>query len=367
MLQKALVLVIVLASMAGCVGCSSTSNHYVYTTLAATNEVAAYREDPNSGVLTQIAGSPFPAGDGAHSLVVHPSGKFLYVANPGQLENDISLFTIASNGTLTEVFPRFSVAPNGSLPDLLAMDPAGAFLYVANAGTFNISVFSIDGTTGALTPVAGSPTSIGVVPQNMQLAPSGNFLFVSAPGGGSEDLGNIIGFGVTAGTLTRVSLTTTDDSNPNGLAIDPTGTYLYVANTTSGTISIFTIGASGTLSEVQGSPLNGGYSGPVALILDSAGAYLYVANQGSNNVAAFSISSTTGLPTALTSSITTNAIATETDPSFLVIDPSGKFLFVGNQLPGSPGIQVFEIGSGSLAVLSTYPVGNTPTSIAVLH
>jgi 6-phosphogluconolactonase (cycloisomerase 2 family) len=365
MLQKALVLVIVLASIAGCVGCSSTSNHYVYAALSAANQVAAYREDPNSGTLTQIAGSPFPAGDGALALVIHPSGKFLYLANPGQNENDISLFTIASTGVLTEVFPRTSIGLQASLPQLMVMDPAGSFLYVANVGTNNILVFSINSGTGALTAV-GSPVPINVTPLNMQMTPSGNFLYVTAPGGPPGNLGLIIGFSVTAGTLTQVSLTTTDGANPNGLAIDPSGKYLYAANTTSGSISIFTIGTSGTLTPVSGSPLNAGYTNPVALILDPAGTYLYVANQGSSNVAVFSISSSTGLPAALTTSTTTGAFSTEGSPSFLAIDASGKYLFVGNQ-GASAGIQVFEISAGNLNTLSTYGVGNTPTSIGVLR
>src|ERR1022692_4055287 len=141
MLQKALVLVFAVASIAICVSCGSTANHYVYATLPAANQVIAYREDPNSGVLTLISGSPYPAGDGAFSLVLHPSGKFLYVANPGQNENDISLFAIASDGVLTEVPPRTPIAHVGSAsqPKLLVMDTAGGFLYVANAGSNNIS------------------------------------------------------------------------------------------------------------------------------------------------------------------------------------------------------------------------------------
>src|SRR5579862_8062604 len=103
MLQKAFGLVFALASFAACIGCSSTS-HFLFATLPATNQIAVYREDPTAGVLTQIAGSPFAVGDGAQSVVLAPSGKYLYVANPGQNENDISLFSIASNGVLSEIF-----------------------------------------------------------------------------------------------------------------------------------------------------------------------------------------------------------------------------------------------------------------------
>ncbi len=100
------------------------------------------------------------------------------------------------------------------------------------------------------------------------------------------------------------------------------------------------------------------------MTFDPSGKYLYVANQVSNNVAAYSITSA-GLPAALTTSTTTNAFGTESSPSFLVAEPSGKYLFVGNQ-GASAGIQEFSVSNGSLTALSTYGVGNTPSSIAVL-
>jgi 6-phosphogluconolactonase len=364
MLQKAMVLVLVVASIAGGVGCGSTSSHYVYATIPAANQIIAYREDPNSGVLTELAGSPYSVGVGAISAVLHPSGKFMYVANPGQDENDISLFDILSDGTLTEVVPRTPIGLNASQPKLLVMDPAGGFLYVANAGSNNISVFTIDSSNGALTQLANSPFSIGVPLLTMQLTPSGNFLYVSVAGGTvGTTSGAIAGYSISAGTLTLLGpLTPSDGNNPDGLAIDPSGTYLYAANSSTNSISIFTIGSSGALTEVHGSPLNDGYTDPVSLLLDPSGKYLYVANQSSSNVAAYSISN--GLPTALTTSTTTNAFFTESSPSFLVADPSGKYLFVGNQ-GSSAGIQSFEVSSGSLNALFTYRVGNTPSSIVV--
>jgi 6-phosphogluconolactonase len=371
MLQKALVLVSVVATIASFVSCGSTASHYVYATIPNANQVLAYREDPNSGVLTLLSGSPYPAGDGARSVVLHPSGKFLYVANPGQIENDISLFTIASNGVLTEKLPRTPIGSSASQPEYMAMDPAGAYLYVANTESDNISVFSIDSGTGALTQLQppNSPVAITGQPLNMQLTPSGNYLYVTTSGGqANSNDGSIFGFSVSSGVLTPFAYPNPIDSgglNPNGLAIDPSGTYLYAANTGSGSISIFTIGPSGALSEVAGSPLAGTYTAPVSLILDSKGAFLYVANQGSSNVAVYSISSTTGLPTVLTSSTNTGAFFTEGNPSYLVADPSGDYLFVGNQ-GASAGIQAFSVSGGNLTDIYTYRVGNTPSSIVVL-
>jgi 6-phosphogluconolactonase len=370
MLQKAIVLVFALAGIAGCMGCS-TSSHFVYATLPAASELAVYREDPYSGTLTELAGTPYTIGDGAHSVVIHPSGKFLYVANPGQGENDISLFKIASNGYVTELPPRTPIGSNASAPTLLLMDPSGNYLYVMNSTSDNISVFSIDSSSGVLAQVVGSPFSVGgLTPLNMRLTPSGSFLYVSVAGGqvGTTN-GSIAGFSVNAGILQQLSpfLTSADGVNPNGLEIDPSGSYLYVANTQSTSISIFTISPpnmpAGSLAEVQNSPLADIYSDPFSLLIDAKGQFLYVANQGSNNVAVYSLNSS-GLPVALTTSTSAFAFTTETSPSVLAEDPNGNYLFVGNQ-GGGAGIQAFGVNSGNLNPLFTYNVGNTPSSIAV--
>jgi 6-phosphogluconolactonase len=361
MLRKALVLLFMLASIVSCLSCGNTGNHFVYATVPATSQLAVFREDPFSGVLTQLSESPYTVGSGAQSVVIHPSGKFLYVANPGQGENDVSLFDIYGDGTVSEITPR---TPTGTLPFVLAMDPAGNYLYVANVLSNNISVFSINTTNGALTPVTevpsvpGSPFPINMVPHNMQIAPSGNFLYVSGPG---QPTGVVAVFSVNAGVLSFVNFTPTADNDPAGLAIDPNGSYLYTANAAASSISIYAISASGTLSQVPQSPLADNDQHPVSLILDPAGSYLYVANQGSNNISTYSITSGTGFPVEVTDS----PFGSESQPSFLAIDPNGKYLYVGNQ-GASAGIQAFGIASGSLDSIATYSVGNTPTSIAVL-
>ncbi|MGA9073744.1 MAG: beta-propeller fold lactonase family protein, partial [Candidatus Sulfotelmatobacter sp.] len=89
---------------------------------------------------------------------------------------------------------------------------------------------------------------------------------------------------------------------------------------------------------------------------------LYVTNQGSSNISTYSITSGTGFPVAITDS----PFGSETQPSFLVLDPNGKYLYVGNQ-SGSAGIQAFGVSSGSLNSIATYSVGNSPTSIAILQ
>ena len=208
---------------------------------------------------------------------------------------------IASNGALTEVFPRTSVAPLGSLPQLLAHGPRRRFPVRGECRIEQHFGFLDRFQTGALTPVANSPFSIGLSPLNMRLTPSGKFLYVTAA---SEPLGLIAGFSVNSGSVQLVSLT------PTPMALIPLGwplirpaSYLYAANTSSNSISIFTIGSSGALNRgfrLSAQP----YNDPVALLLDPKGQYLYVADQAANNVAVYSITSGTGLPVGLTTSTT---------------------------------------------------------------
>jgi len=151
----------------------------------------------------------------------------------------------------------------------------------------------------------------------------------------------------------------TAGTNPYGLAIDPSGAHLYVANLGDNSISEFTIGSNGVLAQISGSPLGESFSAPVSLLVDPSGKYLYVANEGSSNIAAYTIASGGSLTTLSNSPFTTGS-----QPSFIAADPSGKYLLVGSQ---SGGIQVFGLNSsnGTLTSVATYSAGNTPTSIAV--
>jgi 6-phosphogluconolactonase len=362
MVKRGVVLFFLCVSIASWINCGTTVSHFVYASTPGSNQIAAYREDPNSGVLTALPGSPFPAGNGATSIAVHPSAKFFYVANPGQGENDISLFNINADGSITEVTPRTAACTvNGnsacSFPEFLAMDPAGSFLYVANIQSQEVSAFSID-SKGALTAVAGSPFPVGLAPTAMKLNPAGNVMYLT---GGNPSV--IAAFSLSAGKLTIIQTLPTNTSTPEAIVINPAGNLFYTANTADSTIGIFTIASNGTLTETSGSPFTDGTgASPLALLIDSSGTYLYVANEASNNIAVYTITSGTGALTQLS----TSPFGSETAPSFLAEDPSGKYLLVGSQ--SSSGIQAFGVDTktGTISTIATYATGNTPTSIVVV-
>jgi len=354
MLKKAAAVLLVCAGIATWSSCGKKTNRYLYAAVPGASEIFVYRQDPNSGILTALDTSPVTAGSGVQSVMVHPSGKFLYAANSGS--SDISRFDIADSGSLTEETPRTNA---GTAPTVLQMDAAGAFLYVANSGSNDISVFKIDASSGALTAV-GSPFPIGISPLNMKLSPSGNFLYVTGAVGLGQP-GFVEAFSLSAGVPTAVEGSPFQaGTNPYGLAIDPSGTHLYTANAVpDNSISEFTINSDGSLSVVQGSPIGESFSGPICVLVDQSGKFLFVANEGSNNIGAYAVGSDGGL-TLLTNS----PFSAATEPNFITSDPGGKYLYVGNQ--SAPVIQVFSMdNTGTLTSVATYSVGNTPTSIAL--
>jgi 6-phosphogluconolactonase len=358
MLKKAAAVLLVCASIAAWVGCGTTTSNFLFAAIPASNEIVIFREDPNSGALTQLAGSPITAGQAVQSLALHPTKKYLYAANSGATPTGtVSLFDIGSTGALTEQTPRFNV---GTAPTLLAMDSSGSFLYVGNSGSFDISVFSIDASSGKLMTVAqsggGATAPIGLSPLNMQLSPSGNTLFVT--GQAIVGQGTIEAFPVSNGILGAPVVSATGNA-PYGLAIDSSGAHLYTANKIDNSVSAFSINSDNSLTLI--STTGETFTGPVGLFIDKSGKYLYVANsQSSGNLAGFSIGSNGDLTLLVNS-----PFATGSQPSFVTGDSAGKYLFVGNQ--STPVVQSFSLdpGTGTLTSVSSYSVPGTPTSIVI--
>ena len=82
--------------------------------------------------------------------------------------------------------------PLGSAPAGIAVDPSSRFAFVAVYGYTDIGAYTIDGNTGALTAVAGSPFTVprpgatmsgAVLPTAVTVDPGGQFLYVAGAGG----------------------------------------------------------------------------------------------------------------------------------------------------------------------------------------
>jgi 6-phosphogluconolactonase (cycloisomerase 2 family) len=88
-------------------------------------------------------------------MAIDPLASFAFVPNSVGTDGTLSTFSIAADGALTQI--QGSPVAAGTSPCSAAVDSSGGFVYVANSGSANVSAYSIDATTGALTALTGSP------------------------------------------------------------------------------------------------------------------------------------------------------------------------------------------------------------------
>lgn len=183
---------------------------FLYVANSGDATVSGYSIDADTGELTALSGSPFYVGPDPESFAVSPSGLHGYAMHSGSdilsawsinlttgalspagsgngatgrapssvtvmldsvtgqqliyVTNYLSNNITAFRGALTPVVGSpFSVFP-ANLPDSSAVDPTGRFLYVAGRSS-TVSAFTINGTTGELTQIAGSPFRAGAIPR----------------------------------------------------------------------------------------------------------------------------------------------------------------------------------------------------------
>lgn len=130
------------------------SGRHVYVTNEMGLSVTTFARDPETGRLTPIRTERTVAGDESPDggvttaeILMHPSGKWLYVSNRGT--DTIAVFAVDENG----IPSRIQIAPAGvALPRGMAVDPTGKWIITAGQKDNRIAVLKIDPGTGLLTP-----------------------------------------------------------------------------------------------------------------------------------------------------------------------------------------------------------------------
>ena len=229
------------------------SGSFIYTANAQNDDISGYGIDRISGKLTPIAGSPFrdpgvpsPPNDiDLNSIAFHPSGKFVYVTN--EIFENISVYAIdAASGALTAVAGS-PVSTGNQEPSAIAIDPAGKIAIVIGTGTVSptVSTFTIDATTGALTAAAASSLPQGSL-VSVVITPSGKYAYVADQEvqGDNISVSNIFGFSIdsTTGALTPLAAGPfmAGPPLPQSLVADPSGKFLYLLNSPPGSASSIT-------------------------------------------------------------------------------------------------------------------------------
>ena len=255
----------------------------------------------STGALTAMAGSPFQIGvtgtaDGAWT---DPKNRFLFVGS--ESSGDVSVFTInQTTGVLTLVNGSPFNASGFTSADVMAVDATGKFLYagqgVPSAGVMG---FSINQTTGALTPLPGAPFNLSIA--QVRTTPVGEFLIGTAEiqdAGTSATDTHVYVYAINSSTgipsaVSGSPFTTT--GAPYDVTISPNGKFVYLPEVASGTPAAmegFSLNqTTGALTALSGSPFASLPLTTMCLFDQSGGTMICTTSAG---MSAFGASATTG-------------------------------------------------------------------------
>ena len=313
-------------------------------------DVSMFTVNSCNGQFTETTPASVSTGyaypqDTSEQMVADPLGRFAYVANLVSNASDlstISSYTInPTTGVLTPTSP--ATVHTGWFPQAITIDPKGRFVYTANSDDATVSMFTINQTTGVLTPT--SPATVSTLVPNELLSdpsfltvdPTGQFAYVTAS---LSDGAAVFMYTInqTTGLLTPTSPALVYTGGiPFQVVVSPNGKFAYVAdnlagnNTTDGVWEYTINPTTGVLTPTPSIAIPAG-GGPTAVAVDPTSSYAYVVNRQDNSVSMFTINPTTGdLTLNATATNPTGAIGAGLEPFHADFDPSGKFLYVTDE------------------------------------
>ncbi len=247
--------------------------------------------------------------------------------------------------------------------DNLTLTNNGIFTFsnqVATSANYNVTVLTQPANHQTCTAsnatgiISGDVTTVAVA-----CAPGSQFVYVANEGGST-----VSAYSIGAnGALTQVTGSPfAADSFPRSVTVNPAGTFAYVANFLASTVSAYSVDPyTGVLTQVPGSPF-ATVANATSVTVNPAGTFVYVANQGSNNISAYSI----GTNGALTP-VTGSPFATGSGPESVTVNPAGTFAYVANFSSNTVSAYSINASTGALTPVtgSPFATGIGPESVTV--
>ena len=276
--------------------------------------VSAFSIDRADGKLKHL-NTVRSGGAGPTYVSLHPSGKFLLVAN--YFGSSVAVLPVLEGGRLGEpsdvksdagkVGPtRAKSAPPGSFAfsghdrthaHMIQADPAGRFVLHVDLGLDRIFVWKFDDPKGTLTangpPAVALPPGDG--PRHFHFHPNGRWLYSIQEEGSTLAL---FDYDSASGRLTArqtVSALPPRFAGSNfcsEVLVSADGRFVYAGNRLHDSIGVFSVGKDGTLKHVADEWTRGSY--PRSFSFDPSGSFLYCCNQRADNVTAFRVDRRTG-------------------------------------------------------------------------
>ena len=276
--------------------------------------VVTYAIDPTSMQLTRLSAVGSSGTLPAH-VSVHPSGKFVFVANYGG--GNVAVFPVAADGTLgpasdvrPSVGPRhharaiddppgqFAVSDHdGPHLHMVAADPTGQFVIANDAGLDLTLIWRLDAQGGRLLP-AEAPVLVappGSAPRHFVFHPSGKFFYNLY-----EHDARVVVYdydGSRGAMRLKQSVSTlpphfAGSNLASGIVVSPNGRFLYVGNRLHSSVAIFAIAEDGQLRTAYETWTHA--DSPRSIAMDPSGEIMFSCNQRSDSLTSFRINPASG-------------------------------------------------------------------------
>ncbi|MGA8542535.1 MAG: hypothetical protein WB947_03200 [Thermoplasmata archaeon] len=242
----------------------------------------------------------------------------------------------------------------GSVPNGTAFDSGNSNVFVANAGSNNLSVIN-----SATNSVVGT-VSVGTSPSSLAVDSANGDVYVTNSGAKTVT--------VFSGTTRAILRTLNVGSGPLGVAYDSGNGDVYVANFDSNNVSVFS-GATNTLAATISVGM-----GPYGVAYDSANGEVYVANVGSASVSVIN-GATNSLATTIALGVSsfaaTSILFDSGNGDLYVLTPDLASVDV---IRGATNTVLASVGVGSFPHGEAYDTANgdvyvadsTPTELSVI-
>ena len=266
------------------------------------------------------------------SAAMTPNGAYIYAAS----EAGGTVSVIATSNDM--VMNTITV---GSEPIFASILPSGNYAYVANYGSDTVSVIATSNNmvVNTINNIGTSPYTFSqAIPPTSAMTPSGSYLYVPNPNSGTVS--------VIATSNDMVMNTITVGTSPTFASITPSGSYVYVSNEY-GTFTPGTISVIATSNNMVVNTITVG-DNPDAATFTSSGAYAYVSNYASSSVSV--------IATSNNMVVNTITVGYEPQPTFLT--PSGAYAYVSDPLP--PAGYIYIIATANDTVVKSFNLYGFP-------
>jgi 6-phosphogluconolactonase len=247
--------------------------------------------------------------------------------------------------------------PADASPDAIGPTAHGRLVAFASGYGPNLFTFAVDPSTGDLSPLS-MLASFGTAPSFLAPNPAMTFLYAV-----DENQAGRVGayrIDADAGALSFLGAVSTEGSGPAFVGLDRTGRYVFAANYTDGSVTVFPVQADGSLGAPTDHQMAGGEAHMA--ITDPSNAYLFVPCKADDRVRRFTFDATTGKlgsDAAMTGSVMTAAGA---GPRHLAFHPNGKWAYLINETSSTMTAYAYDAATGTMT-----PVGTQSTVPPSFH